>query len=263
MPHHFNKFSVHVATILAFSLQPHQAHPSRQAGKNHKTGKKKSKSVLWCDSIAELEKETWNAACPFGWQLSHFLARTTFLLLLVNDFVSKRMTCLYMYLCSLGKYICVSSKNPLIPDYWTGLVLSPEELIITVKLVKWKTNLPYVKMKDDKPWLECIWQFTIYGTKHKQLYTKINGYKYMLLLYIRLTMKNLMVESIQSIHNSLWTWHDKCNICCRYCIYHVKFNVCLVTKPLGVFSSETEWLNVLLLFLRMNYFQFMFIKIFR
>lgn len=56
-----------------------------------------------------------------------------------------------MYPCSLGKYICVSSKNPLIPDYWTGLVLSPEELIITVKLVKWKTNLPYVKMKDDKP----------------------------------------------------------------------------------------------------------------
>ena len=34
-----------------------------------------------------------------------------------------------------------------------------------------------------------------------------------------------LVESIQSIHNSLWTWHDKCNICCRYCIYHVKFNV--------------------------------------
>ena len=62
-----------------------------------------------------------------------------------------------------------------------------------------------------------------------------------------------LVESIQSIHNSLWTWHDKCNICCRYCIYHVKFNVCLVTKPLGVFSSETKWLNALLLFLRMNY----------
>ena len=36
-----------------------------------------------------------------------------------------------------------------------------------------------------------------------------------------------LVESIQSIHNSLWTWHDKCNICCRYCIYHVKFNACL------------------------------------
>ena len=52
-----------------------------------------------------------------------------------------------------------------------------------------------------------------------------------------------LVESIQLIHNSLWTWHDKCNICCRYCIYHVKFNVCLVTTPLGVFSSETEWLN--------------------
>ena len=72
-----------------------------------------------------------------------------------------------------------------------------------------------------------------------------------------------LVESIQSIHNSLLTWHDKCNICCRYCIYHVKFNVCLVTKPLGVFSSETEWLNASLLFLRMNYFQLMFIKIFR
>ena len=62
-----------------------------------------------------------------------------------------------------------------------------------------------------------------------------------------------LVESIQSIHNSLWTCHDKCNICCRYCIYHVKFNVCLVTKTLGVFSSETKWLNASLLFLRMNY----------
>ena len=41
-----------------------------------------------------------------------------------------------------------------------------------------------------------------------------------------------LVESIQSIHNTLRTWHDKCNICFRYCIYHVKFNVCLVTKPL-------------------------------
>ena len=39
----------------------------------------------------------------------------------------------------------------------------------------------------------------------------------------------------------------------RYCIYHVKFNVCLVTKPHVVFSSETKWLNASLLFLRMNY----------
>ena len=60
-----------------------------------------------------------------------------------------------------------------------------------------------------------------------------------------------LVESIQSIHDSLWTWHDKCNICYRYCIYHVK--VCLVTNPLGVFSSETKWLNASRLFLRMNY----------
>ena len=71
-------------------------------------------------------------------------------------------------------------------------------------------------------------------------------------LYIRLTMKIWLVESIQSIHNSLWTWHDKWNICCRYCIYHVEFNVCLVTKPLGVFSSETKWLNASLRVLRIK-----------
>ena len=41
--------------------------------------------------------------------------------------------------------------------------------------------------------------------------------------------------------------------CCRCCIYHVKFKDCLVTKPLGVFSPETKWLNASLLFLRMNY----------
>ena len=28
----------------------------------------------------------------------------------------------------------------------------------------------------------------------------------------------MKIESIQSIQNSLWTWHDKCNICSRYCI---------------------------------------------
>ena len=33
----------------------------------------------------------------------------------------------------------------------------------------------------------------------------------------------------------------------------ITFNVCLVTKPLGVFSSEIKWLNASLLFLRMNY----------
>ena len=39
-----------------------------------------------------------------------------------------------------------------------------------------------------------------------------------------------LVESSQSIHNSLWTWHDKCNICCRYYIYHVKFNIWLLSR---------------------------------
>ena len=46
------------------------------------------------------------------------------------------------------------------------------------------------------------------------------------------------VWSLVQRNNSLWTWHDKCNICCRYYIYHVKFNVCLVTKPLWVFMAE-------------------------
>ena len=45
----------------------------------------------------------------------------------------------------------------------------------------------------------------------------------------------------------------KVYICRRYCIYHVKFNFCLVTKPLEVFSSETKWLNASLLFLRLNW----------
>ena len=84
--------------------------------------------------------------------------------------------------------------------------------------------------------------YAIYATQCTQ-YTQYKQYYY--------TSDSLwkiwLVESIQSIHNSLWTWHDKCNICSRYCIYHVKFNVCLVTKPLGVFSSETKWLNAWLL----------------
>ena len=33
----------------------------------------------------------------------------------------------------------------------------------------------------------------------------------------------------------------------------ILFNVCLVTKPLRVFSAETKWLNAWLLFLRINY----------
>ena len=50
-------------------------------------------------------------------------------------------------------------------------------------------------------------------------------------------IKILMNNTYYYTSDSLWK-----NICCRYCIYHVKFNVCLVTKPLGVFS-ETEWLK--------------------
>ena len=36
-------------------------------------------------------------------------------------------------------------------------------------------------------------------------------------------------------------WHDKCNICCRYCIYHVKFNICLVAKPLECSPQKQSW----------------------
>ena len=39
----------------------------------------------------------------------------------------------------------------------------------------------------------------------------------------------------------------------QYLLQILQFSVCLVTKPLGVFSSETKWLNASLLFLRMNY----------
>ena len=69
---------------------------------------------------------------------------------------------------------------------------------------------------------------------------------YYLLLYIRLTLKNLIGRE-HSI--------NKFTIACELdmIIYHVKLNVCLVTKPLGVFSSETKWLNTSLLFPRMNY----------
>ena len=77
--------------------------------------------------------------------------------------------------------------------------------------------------------------------KDKQKCTQWYYHCHLFITYYYYTSDSLwkigLVENIQSIHNSLWTWHDKCNICCRYCIYHVKFNVCLVTKPLGVFSK--------------------------
>ena len=37
------------------------------------------------------------------------------------------------------------------------------------------------------------------------------------------------------------------------CNIYVKCKVSLITKPFGVFYSETKWLNASLLFLRMNY----------
>ena len=71
--------------------------------------------------------------------------------------------------------------------------------------------------------------------KTRTAVTNLKQTRNLFLLYIRLTMKNLIGRE-HSIN-------DKCIICCRYYIYHVKFIVCLVTKPLGVFSSGTKWRN--------------------
>ena len=40
-----------------------------------------------------------------------------------------------------------------------------------------------------------------------------------------------LVQSIQSIHDNLWTWHDKCNICC--CCRYIAFIMS---------SSTSAWL---------------------
>ena len=114
----------------------------------------------------------------------------------------------------------------------------------------WKTSTPFLSDRFLKP-LTIIFHIRFPALIQNSIYSPVTNNQY---YYTSDSLwKIWLVESIQSIHNSLWTWHDKCNICRRYYIYHVKFNVCLVTKPFGVFSSETKWLNVSLLFLRMNY----------
>ena len=42
----------------------------------------------------------------------------------------------------------------------------------------------------------------------------------------------LHVYSRRTIYNSVWSWRVKSYICNEYCIYHVKFKVCLVSNPL-------------------------------
>ena len=54
-------------------------------------------------------------------------------------------------------------------------------------------------------------------------------------------MKIWLVESIQSIHNSLWTWHDKCNIC--YLVYlinirHLNRAWLITIRPAAPWFSE-------------------------
>ena len=93
---------------------------------------------------------------------------------------------------------------------------------------------------------ECstpIWY--LQGTPHHIAHVTARPVTYEVLLW-GISTSHLITR----VMNSLQTWHDKCNICWRYCIYHVKFNVCLVTKPLGVFSSETKWLTLRFCFWR-------------
>ena len=114
----------------------------------------------------------------------------------------------------------------------------------------WKSSTPFSSDRFLKP-LTIIFPIRFPALIQKSVYSPVTNNQY---YYTSDSLwKIWLVESIQSIHNSLWTWHDKCNICCRYYIYHVKFNICLVTKPLRVFSPETKWLNASLLFLKMNY----------
>ena len=82
-------------------------------------------------------------------------------------------------------------------------------------------------------------------------------------IYISLgTARHLINIIIHQTHYQKSDWSRAFNqftIACELDMINVisaadiTFNVCLVTKPLGVFSSETKWLNASLLFLGMNY----------
>ena len=141
--------------------------------------------------------------------------------------------------CRGAPFEHISAGNSHSPNPWTPSKISSELNICKWCLIWWSSKHNACKYVSSslRPCLK------FYKNKNTNIYYYTSDSLW----------KIWLVESIQSIHNSLWSWHDKCNICCRYCIYHVKFNVCLVTKPLGVFSSDTKWLNASLLFLRMNY----------
>ena len=66
----------------------------------------------------------------------------------------------------------------------------------------------------------------------------------------------LMDIIMHQIHYEKSDWSRAFNqfiIACKLDMIYRVFNIYLVTKPLGVFSSETKWPNASLLFLRMNY----------
>ena len=48
--------------------------------------------------------------------------------------------------------------------------------------------------------------------------------------------------------SAIWTWHDKCNICSRYCIYHVKFtSYCELiecSRPIRFFIVSVKYNNM-------------------
>ena len=73
---------------------------------------------------------------------------------------------------------------------------------------------------------------------------------------------HLMLFILHQTHNENSDWSRAFNqftIACELDMINatsaadIAFNACLVSKPLGVFSSETKWLNASLLSLRMNY----------
>ena len=82
------------------------------------------------------------------------------------------------------------------------LTASYSALIFSQTLIKGKSNSCFLLRRTQAPPSK---RFETPTTLHDNLYYYTSDSLW----------KIWLVESIQSIHNSLWTWHDKCIICCR------------------------------------------------
>ena len=88
---------------------------------------------------------------------------------------------------------------------------------------------------------------------------KKNFKHYLIILYYQSATNNVIIHQTHYEKSDWSRAFNQFSIACELDIINVisaadiTFNVCLVTKPLEVFSSETKWLNASLLFLRMNY----------